>query len=142
MRINLSPQQLSAFVQLARKGSFSAAARVQDVSQPALSRMVQQMEENVGRRLLDRTTRSARTERTVAVIQLFLAHISHLRRRLPTCLSIAFGILIVIQHQNSGSAKLKLPWPLLRARTAQLSPILIVSASVIQFAPSPVRLRP
>ena len=58
MRINLSPQQLSAFVQLARKGNFSAAARVQGVSQPALSRMVQQMEEIVGRRLLDRTTRS------------------------------------------------------------------------------------
>jgi DNA-binding transcriptional LysR family regulator len=100
MRINLSPQQLSAFVQLARKGNFSAAARVQGVSQPALSRMVQQMEEIVGRRLLDRTTRGARTERTVAVIQLFLAHISHLRRRLPTCLSIAFGILIVIWHQK------------------------------------------
>jgi LysR family transcriptional regulator, carnitine catabolism transcriptional activator len=58
MRINLSPQQLSAFVQLARKANFSAAARVQGVSQPALSRMVQQMEEIVGRRLLDRTTRS------------------------------------------------------------------------------------
>ena len=58
MRINLSPQQLSAFVQLARKGNFSAAARLQGVSQPALSRMVQQMEEIVGRRLFDRTTRS------------------------------------------------------------------------------------
>jgi DNA-binding transcriptional LysR family regulator len=58
MRINLSPQQLSAFVQLARKGNFSAVARLQGVSQPALSRMVQQMEEIVGRRLLDRTTRS------------------------------------------------------------------------------------
>jgi LysR family transcriptional regulator, carnitine catabolism transcriptional activator len=58
MRINLSPQQLSAFVQLARKGNFSEAARLQGVSQPALSRMVQQMEDIVGRRLFDRTTRS------------------------------------------------------------------------------------
>jgi DNA-binding transcriptional LysR family regulator len=58
MRINLSPQQLSAFVQLARTGNFSEAARVQGVSQPALSRMVQQMEDIVGRRLFDRTTRS------------------------------------------------------------------------------------
>ena len=54
MRINLSPQQLSAFVQLARKGNFSEAARLQGVSQ----RMVQQMEDIVGRRLFDRTTRS------------------------------------------------------------------------------------
>jgi LysR family transcriptional regulator, carnitine catabolism transcriptional activator len=56
MRIN--PQQLSAFLQLARTGSFSEAARLQGVSQPALSRTVQQLEEAVGGRLFDRTTRS------------------------------------------------------------------------------------
>jgi LysR family transcriptional regulator, carnitine catabolism transcriptional activator len=56
MRIN--PQQLSAFLQLARTGSFSEAARLQGVSQPALSRTVQQLEEAVGQRLFDRTTRS------------------------------------------------------------------------------------
>ncbi|AWV20440.1 Transcriptional regulator, LysR family (plasmid) [Roseomonas mucosa] len=58
MRINLNLQQLSAFLQLARTGSFSEAARQLGVSQPALSRMVQQMEETVGARLFDRTTRS------------------------------------------------------------------------------------
>src|SRR5829696_1873944 len=56
MRIN--PQQLSAFLQLAHTGSFSEAARLQGISQPALSRTVQQMEEAVGQRLFDRTTRS------------------------------------------------------------------------------------
>jgi DNA-binding transcriptional LysR family regulator len=56
MRIN--PLQLSAFLRLARTGSFSEAARLQGISQPALSRMVQQMEEAVGGRLFDRTTRS------------------------------------------------------------------------------------
>jgi len=58
MRINLSAQQLSAFVHLARAGNFSEAARLQGVSQPALSRMVQHMEDIVGRRLFDRTTRT------------------------------------------------------------------------------------
>jgi DNA-binding transcriptional LysR family regulator len=47
-----------AFVRLAGTGSFSEAARLQGVSQPALSRAVQQMEAAVGRRLFDRTTRS------------------------------------------------------------------------------------
>ncbi|PZP41011.1 MAG: LysR family transcriptional regulator [Azospirillum brasilense] len=58
MRINPSLQQLSAFLRLARAGSFSEAARQSGVSQPALSRMVQQMEEAIGARLFDRTTRS------------------------------------------------------------------------------------
>lgn len=58
MRINPSLQQLSAFLCLARTGSFSEAARLQGVSQPALSRTVQQIEAVVGRRLFDRTTRS------------------------------------------------------------------------------------
>ncbi len=56
--MNSSPQQLSAFVRLASTGSFSEAARLQGVSQPALSRAIQQMEAAVGRRLFDRTTRS------------------------------------------------------------------------------------
>ena len=58
MRISPSPQQLAAFLHLARSGSFSEAARLQGVSQPALSRTVQQLEEMVGQRLFDRTTRS------------------------------------------------------------------------------------
>jgi LysR family transcriptional regulator, carnitine catabolism transcriptional activator len=58
MRISLTPQQLSAFLRLARTGSFSGAARQLGVSQPALSRTVQQLEEVIGQRLFDRTTRS------------------------------------------------------------------------------------
>jgi DNA-binding transcriptional LysR family regulator len=57
VRISPSPQQLSAFLQLARSGSFSEAARLQGVSQPALSRMVQQLEAAVGWHLFDPTTR-------------------------------------------------------------------------------------
>ncbi|GJE03098.1 LysR family transcriptional regulator [Methylobacterium isbiliense] len=57
MRINFTPQQLSAFLHLAATGSFSEAAQRQGVSQPALSRTIQQMEAMVGGRLFDRTTR-------------------------------------------------------------------------------------
>src|SRR4051794_25479153 len=58
MRISLTPRQISAFLKLARSTSFSAAAKQLGVSQPALSRTVQQMEAAIGQRLFDRTTRS------------------------------------------------------------------------------------
>jgi LysR family transcriptional regulator, carnitine catabolism transcriptional activator len=58
MRINLSPPQLAAFLHVARTGSFSEAAALQHVSQPALSRTIRVIEEVVGHRLFDRTTRS------------------------------------------------------------------------------------
>src|SRR3954468_16094988 len=58
MRISLTHRQISAFLKLARSGSFSAAAKQLGVSQPALSRTVQQMEAAIGQRLFDRTTRS------------------------------------------------------------------------------------
>jgi DNA-binding transcriptional LysR family regulator len=56
--MNVSLQQLAAFLQLARIGSFSEAARLQGISQPALSRMIQTLEATIGRRLFDRTTRT------------------------------------------------------------------------------------
>lgn len=58
MRINLTLQQISVFLQLARTGSFSGAAKLVGISQPALTRTIQQMEAAVGQRLFDRTTRS------------------------------------------------------------------------------------
>lgn len=58
MRINLTPPQLAAFLHIARTGSFSEAAALQGVSQPALSRTIRMMEEAIGRRLFDRTTRN------------------------------------------------------------------------------------
>jgi LysR family carnitine catabolism transcriptional activator len=55
--MNLTPQQLSAFLHLANTGSFGEAAKLQGVSQPSLSRSIQHIESIVGRRLFDRTTR-------------------------------------------------------------------------------------
>src|SRR5918994_2196133 len=55
MRINLA--DLQAFVGVAELGSFRAAADSVNVSQPALSRRIEKLEDALGVRLFDRTTR-------------------------------------------------------------------------------------
>lgn len=55
---NASLRQLRAFVNIVDKGSFVGAAGVLNLSQPALSQCVRQLEEHVGSSLLNRTTRS------------------------------------------------------------------------------------
>ncbi|BDU22516.1 LysR family transcriptional regulator [Dyella sp. GSA-30] len=51
-------QALRLFVRVARTGSFSAAARELDVSQPSVSRIIAALEEDVGAALVTRTTRA------------------------------------------------------------------------------------
>lgn len=55
--MNITLRQLRAFVTVADVGSFSAAASQLHVTQSALSMLVIQLEEEVGLRLLDRTSR-------------------------------------------------------------------------------------
>jgi len=55
---NVSLRQLRAFAEVAGCGSFAAAARRLFITQSALSESVRQLEEAVGLRLLDRTTRT------------------------------------------------------------------------------------
>ncbi|MGE4337778.1 MAG: LysR family transcriptional regulator [Pigmentiphaga sp.] len=57
MRVNLTLQQLEAFAQVAAHGNFRTAAKVLQVSQPALSRTIRLAEEVLGTRLFDRDTR-------------------------------------------------------------------------------------
>jgi DNA-binding transcriptional LysR family regulator len=57
MRLNLSLRQLEVIVEVAEAGSFRAAARKLDISQPALSRTLRLAEEALGTRLFDRDTR-------------------------------------------------------------------------------------
>lgn len=57
MRIDLSLRQLEVIVQVADAGSFRAAARQLDISQPALSRTLRLAEQTLGTRLFDRDTR-------------------------------------------------------------------------------------
>lgn len=57
MRINLEVGELQAFIAVAEKSSFKAAAESLFISQPALSRRIEKLEECLQARLLERTTR-------------------------------------------------------------------------------------
>jgi LysR family transcriptional regulator, carnitine catabolism transcriptional activator len=57
-RTNLSTRELRAFVALAEQRSFTRAAALCHLSQPAFSALVRQLEVQIGARLFDRTTRS------------------------------------------------------------------------------------
>jgi len=56
-RINFGLDELQAFVAVAEKASFRAAAEDLSISPPALSRRIDKLEATLGSRLLDRTTR-------------------------------------------------------------------------------------
>lgn len=55
---NANLKQLRAFVVIADKGSFVGAAAALNLSQPALSQCVRQLEDHIGSPLFNRTTRS------------------------------------------------------------------------------------
>jgi DNA-binding transcriptional LysR family regulator len=57
-RINFDLQQLQAFVAVAERGSFRAAADFIHLSAPALSRRIDKLETILGARLFNRTTRA------------------------------------------------------------------------------------
>ena len=56
-RPNVSTRQLQAFVALAEQRSFTRAARLCHLSQPAFSALIGQLEDTLGLRLFDRSTR-------------------------------------------------------------------------------------
>jgi LysR family carnitine catabolism transcriptional activator len=58
MQINLSTRQLRAFITLAGEKNFTRAAAASHLSQPAFSALIRQLEESIGIRLFERTTRS------------------------------------------------------------------------------------
>ena len=55
--MNLSLRQLRAFVLAAEHGSFSAAAAEMGVTQPGISLLIRQLEDELGLQLFHRTTR-------------------------------------------------------------------------------------
>jgi len=56
--MNLTVRQLRAFVLVVEKGSFTVAGRAMHLTQSAVSVLVRDLEEALGSRLIDRTTRS------------------------------------------------------------------------------------
>ena len=56
--LNVSTRQLRAFIALAEQRNFTRAAVQSHLSQPAFSALIRQLEEAVGLRLFDRSTRS------------------------------------------------------------------------------------
>lgn len=58
MQLNLSLRELNAFLVLAEQRNFTRAAALCHLSQPAFSALVKGLEDTVGARLFDRTTRS------------------------------------------------------------------------------------
>lgn len=60
---DLNLRQLQTFVTVARLGSFTRAARLLHLSQPALTKQVRQLEETLGVRLFDRNTRTVEMTR-------------------------------------------------------------------------------
>jgi DNA-binding transcriptional LysR family regulator len=56
-QMNISSRQLDAFIALAQLGSFTLAAQRCHLSQPAFSALIKGLEEGVGVRLFDRSTR-------------------------------------------------------------------------------------
>jgi DNA-binding transcriptional LysR family regulator len=58
--VNVTIRHLRAFVTVARLNSFVEASRVLHVTQSALSNVMRELEETIGFRLLDRTTRRVR----------------------------------------------------------------------------------
>lgn len=57
--MNVTLRQLEAFIAVAQTGSFSAAAKVIHISQPALTSMIQSLERHLGVSLFDRSSRGA-----------------------------------------------------------------------------------
>ena len=57
MRINIEIGDIEAFIELADTNSFAKAANNLNLSQPALSRRIQKLENELGTTLFDRTTR-------------------------------------------------------------------------------------
>jgi DNA-binding transcriptional LysR family regulator len=73
--MNIGLRQLRAFIAVARRESFSHAAKELGLSQSATSLSVRQLEEELGLRLLDRTTRQVRL---TGVGETFLGSITRL----------------------------------------------------------------
>ncbi|MCA0327713.1 MAG: LysR family transcriptional regulator [Proteobacteria bacterium] len=107
-RIDLSLQQLEAFVRIAALGSFRAAAAQIGVSQPALSRAIGQAERTLGARLFDRDTRrvqlSAAGRELLPIAQRILGEFDGAFSELGQFLQGRSGRVSVVALPSAGAA--------------------------------------
>ena len=95
--MQLSLKQLQHAVALADMGTFSAAARALNISQPALSRSIQALEKQTGARLFDRSRArvglTAVGELVIARARLIIASTADLEREVGMTLGLSAGAL-------------------------------------------------
>jgi DNA-binding transcriptional LysR family regulator len=93
-RINFDIQQLQAFVAVAERGSFRAAADHISLSAPALSRRIEKLESILGARLFNRTTRD------VELTPLGRVFLERARTALDDLESAMLGISDIATHRG------------------------------------------
>lgn len=93
-RINFDLQQLQAFVAVAERGSFRAAAEQISLSAPALSRRIDKLETILGARLFNRTTRD------VELTPLGRVFLERARTALDDLESAVLGIADIATHRG------------------------------------------
>ncbi len=105
MTMHVTLRQLQAFVAVVQTGSFSEAALSMHLSQAALSGLIRELEQRVGVRLLDRTTRSVAPS---AVGEAFEPMV----KRVLASLDEALGSLSNLKELRRGVVRLAAPEPL------------------------------
>ena len=120
--MNLSPRQLKIFVSLAQSLNFSRTAEQFCVAQPTLSKIVRELEAEIGVRLFERTTRSVKLtadgEALVAVasrvtqeFETGITEFEEVARRRTQRLSIAALPTLAATVLPSPIAALRAEWP-------------------------------
>lgn len=94
MRINYDLHDLQAFVAVAEHASFRKAAAALYLSQPALSRRIEKLEEGLGVKLFERTTRRVQLTN---VGQVFLVNV---RTALDTLEDAVLGVADLAAHRT------------------------------------------
>ena len=94
-----APSEMAFFSLLARSGSFSAAARELDVTTPAVSKRLAQMESRLGVQLMNRTTRrislTAEGELYLTHARRILAEIDDMEQLVTRAVAAPKGLLRV-----------------------------------------------
>jgi DNA-binding transcriptional LysR family regulator len=111
----LNLDQLAAFAQVIELGSFSAAASHLNLTQPAVSQQVRQLEEKFGQRLIERVGRRATPTQAGAELLLHARHIeAAVTAALDAMAQQSGGALGRVRLGTGGTALLYLLPPLLR----------------------------